>query len=238
MAEAIVAAVGKPIDMNIPEPNIARVDRNRLPTHSKWHGEGEMIGFVSMNAGQRSISFARLVNDEDYLTVSRWKDMVVTAAFDEWLANTDRNPGNIIYDAATDTYWLIDHGRALTGTYFNVWGIDDQKIKVNNLLIDRWPHKGDEHHTTQFIETSKKLLKKGELLDLSELLNDKVIADIDKDIDIQEIVDFIRDRLIETTDLICEKIKCPQQTLPLRAMNVVPFGRPSTSSQSPTQEKD
>lgn len=43
-----------------------------------------------------------------------WKDLPVLLAFDEWVANVDRNTGNLIRLSAGD-YAIIDHGAILTG---------------------------------------------------------------------------------------------------------------------------
>ena len=42
-------------------------------------------------------------------------------AFDTWIANVDRNIGNVLW-GAKDKIWFIDHGRCLTGPD---WAIDD-----------------------------------------------------------------------------------------------------------------
>ena len=41
-----------------------------------------------------------------------WEHAPATAVFDEWVANGDRNQGNLLYDGSRG-FMLIDHGRAL-----------------------------------------------------------------------------------------------------------------------------
>lgn len=40
-----------------------------------------------------------------------WPQLIPAAAFDEWVANPDRNQGNILHDGKRG-FWLIDHGCA------------------------------------------------------------------------------------------------------------------------------
>ena len=51
--------------------------------------------------------------------------------FDEWIANGDRNLGNILWDGQKEFY-LIDHGLAMNEAYFNAFGnkLHFQKIAL------------------------------------------------------------------------------------------------------------
>lgn len=56
-----------------------------------------------------SCDFSAIADD-----LRTWKDLPALLAFDEWVANVDRNTGNLIRLSAGD-YAIIDHGAILTG---------------------------------------------------------------------------------------------------------------------------
>jgi hypothetical protein len=46
--------------------------------------------------------------------LSKWPGLGNLYAFDSWVANVDRHPGNLLLSGA-DAVWLIDHGYSFTG---------------------------------------------------------------------------------------------------------------------------
>jgi hypothetical protein len=55
---------------------------------------------------------ARNASDCRLSALGNWKKLPRAAAFDEWIANPDRNVGNLLWDGVDD-WVLIDHARAL-----------------------------------------------------------------------------------------------------------------------------
>jgi hypothetical protein len=58
--------------------------------------------------------------------LDRWPSLPKAVAFDEWIQNKDRNPGNILWNDENE-FALIDHGKAL--------GIDPNYPDGNKLVV-------------------------------------------------------------------------------------------------------
>lgn len=74
-------------------------------------------------------------NDPDAIVrlaalLDSWPDFCAVVAFDEWINNRDRNPGNILW-ADIRTFYLIDHGKSLQL---------DPHYPDRNKLVDYWLH--------------------------------------------------------------------------------------------------
>ena len=63
-----------------------------------------------------------------------WSDLPAVMAFDTWVANIDRNTGNLI-QVGPGEFSVIDHGRILTGPH---WEVNDLKSGDDyaNMLMD------------------------------------------------------------------------------------------------------
>ena len=218
IAELAAAQLGRAIEINIPEPFLVLVDTTLLPPESKYHGTRHRWAFASDQAGKTPVSFARLVKDDSpgaNQLFSTWKGLDDTAAFDEWLANTDRNLGNILYDGHGRTFWLIDHGRALTGEYWPVYGIDNPNVDVENLLLDYIGKTApSDSRRKELRDKSNDLMLRASLIDFTQLDKDGHFTRLDPSINRQLVIDFVRTRVHNTVALICQKIGIPDMLSP------------------------
>lgn len=74
-------------------------------------GGGLLIG--SLDAGMPSLRHQVAADAPAVMAaLALWPGLYEAALFDEWIANPDRNQGNLLWDAAGD-WRLIDHARAL-----------------------------------------------------------------------------------------------------------------------------
>lgn len=107
-AECVCAVIGRSLGLPIPKPIIVKV------THATFEGipEGEFaLAFGSEDAGYPS--FRRYSKSEEALEKLRnYSKALDVGVFDEWVANWDRNVGNILYDGG-DEFSFIDHENAL-----------------------------------------------------------------------------------------------------------------------------
>lgn len=218
IAELIASQLGRALGLSIPQPFLVVVDRSLLPVSSKFHGAGLTWAFASAQAGETPVSFARLINREAHGALhllETWPQADSTAAFDEWLANTDRNLGNIMYDGHGRTFWLIDHGRALTGEYWPIWGLDNPALPVRNLFLEAllqvFPH---EPRRTALRENANALMLKATLINLDQVDQNNYFARLDPQISKQQIVEFVRSRVHNTVALLCQKIGLPDLISP------------------------
>ena len=66
-------------------------------------------------------------------SLKNWRAYALMVAFDEWLANIDRNSGNLLM-IGLDDYWAIDHGHLLTGPAWFGEDLDPDNWSENKML--------------------------------------------------------------------------------------------------------
>ncbi|GLQ25785.1 hypothetical protein [Sulfitobacter pacificus] len=107
--------------------------------------------------------------------IACWDKLGELYAFDTWLANTDRNLGNIVFGGkgsdGEPKVWLIDHGRSFTGEAWKPGDLVPEKSFTNMLKV--W--------ATPFLTTVQK--------DLC-LLSTEMFVENAKRIDVNEPIDF------------------------------------------------
>jgi hypothetical protein len=108
LVECACALLARARGLNVPEPLLVLVPGALLPDGA------DRVGFGSVAVSHGSLRpWIANVGDAAVLRRLRaWSGLVPAACFDEWIANSDRNIGNILFDGK-DEFWLIDHGFAL-----------------------------------------------------------------------------------------------------------------------------
>lgn len=130
LGEVYCSLLCKSLGLPVPEPLILRDQMT-----ASW-----MFAFIDLPHPNCS-QFLNL-DQNDPTSVSRWSGLLSkwaslpsVIAFDEWINNRDRNPGNILWED-DGQFALIDHGKAL--------GIDPT-YDDRNKLVDFWlVSNGDE----------------------------------------------------------------------------------------------
>lgn len=211
IAELTTAQVGRALGMKIPRPFVVLLDTADLEGfESSFSGRGVMVCFASQQAGSRSYSLERAMRNPTHAfakAVHSQFDLDGTIALDEFVANDDRHQGNIIYAPGKQEFWLIDHGRSLTGTYWDMWGLDDPAVEVRNLLVDHSVADWDEAVRNRILKKAHGLVNKCASLCLDELDQDGYFAKIDPATDRQDIINFLRQRIHHTVPLLCNRLQ-------------------------------
>lgn len=106
--ECVCAIIGRSLGLPIPKPIIVKVTNSvfeEIP-------DGEFVlAFGSEDAGYPS--FRRYSQSEEALEkLKTYSKALDVGVFDEWIANWDRNVGNILYDGGND-FSFIDHENAI-----------------------------------------------------------------------------------------------------------------------------
>ena len=81
--------------------------------------DGNRMVFASVDVKVPNITFrvaaAKLDEQKQLLRdIILWGDLGSLYAFDAWVANVDRHPGNLLFGGKNDV-WLIDHGHCFSG---------------------------------------------------------------------------------------------------------------------------
>ncbi|MGB3610675.1 MAG: HipA family kinase [Cellvibrio sp.] len=105
--ECICATLGRHLGLPIPRPIIVQI-----PPHSIGIANDQAIlAFGSEDAGYPSLR--RHLNDaEAFEKLALFGKSLDLGVFDEWIANTDRNVGNVLFDGGNN-FTFIDHEHSI-----------------------------------------------------------------------------------------------------------------------------
>lgn len=108
--ECVCAVIGRQLGLPIPAPIIVKVTNLAMPNLP--------VGQTALAFGSEDAqypSFRRFINGNNNEAVNKLASFSKTldiGVFDEWIANWDRNIGNMLYDGKDDFYF-IDHENAI-----------------------------------------------------------------------------------------------------------------------------
>lgn len=135
--ELVCSTLGRAIGLPIPEGFIVRARSSDLPESANLaNHQGEALIFACADVGHPSLKrrLAQDGNEYAQLLLKTWKEWDTTAIFDEWIANPDRHPGNLLIETANKV-WLIDHSHAFTGPNWNTADLMPERT-VKNQVAD------------------------------------------------------------------------------------------------------
>ena len=118
--ELLAATLGRELGLPIPNPylGLSPIGTMAAKMCPLADGSGHLV-FVSQDVGTPNLVqqvqaggavLASLLVD----VLKDWVSLGNVYAFDAWIANTDRHPGNLLI-GGPGNIWLIDHGYAFTG---------------------------------------------------------------------------------------------------------------------------
>lgn len=139
--ELICTTLGRSVGLPIPEGFIVRASANDLPESSLLarHGDEALI-FASADVGRPSLK-RRLTEEGTQILdslLTTWKQWDTAYIFDEWIANPDRHPGNLLIEGP-DKVWLIDHSHALTGPGWVATDLVPERVVRNQVADNCFP---------------------------------------------------------------------------------------------------
>ena len=218
IAELAASQVGRALDLNIPRPYLVILNTDDIPPefNSAFAGRGHMLCFASKQVSEYGYSLERAFRqepDHTSLTISKLFDMNAAVAFDELVANTDRNLGNLIYSPEKKGVWMIDHGRALTGEYWDLWGLVPDHY-ATNLIADRDGHNWDEGRRRGVLVAAQKMVVACAELSLDDIDKEGHYSRIDTGTDRLRIAAFFKERLQHTVPLLCKRLQIEQLPFP------------------------
>lgn len=118
--ELLAAVLGQALGLPIPNAYLGFAPNGTLPAKQcpLLSGAGHLV-FVSEDVGtpnltQQVIAGGPVIEALLINALRNWLSLGQLYAFDAWIANTDRHPGNLLIDGPANI-WLIDHGHAFTG---------------------------------------------------------------------------------------------------------------------------
>lgn len=117
--EMLGNALAKRLGLPVPDGYLTIASEGSVPAcNGPLSAEGERLVFASVDVAQPSIQFIfssdRAAGRSMIDALAAWPLLGALYGFDTWVANEDRNAGNILVSGNGDL-WLIDHGRIITG---------------------------------------------------------------------------------------------------------------------------
>lgn len=213
--EIISTLIGRASNLPIPKGYLVQVSAKDYPNSQFLKGQklSCTIAYGSENA--HALTFGRHYkisseDDEDEAfrqllpQWSTWRDAVV---FDEWIANGDRNVGNLLIGAKSEV-WLIDHSHAFTGPNWQACRLSPSAYTKNRLAehVERCVSRDDKATLRTHVNC---LAGKFKQLNISEIIDASEVKNLIGDDDVQALERFIRERIDMLPAKIAEHIQMP-----------------------------
>lgn len=206
--EYICANIGRTVGLPIPEPIVTICDSKFLP--SLINLGQRKICFSSIDVG--CPSFLRTLNNSVVVFRMLLGFDVVSevSAFDEWIINTDRHPGNILFDGG-DKIFFIDHGFALKF----IGPVND--LSPKNQVIEAFLGYLDKIKVIEkynYIE--KRFIPRLSDINVDAIFDDDFIKfGLIDNTESVRLKLYLRDRIPYLSNLINRRFDVPQMELPL-----------------------
>ncbi len=199
--EAFCAILGRKLGIPIPKPFLILADSSTL---SEVPDGQHALMFGSEDAAYPS--FRRYANcQQAYEKLQNFKASLDVGVFDEWIANRDRNVGNILYDGGND-FLFIDHGLALPQ------GLSSDSPAIdNNILRALFSIKSEIEKFKTLRTAAQTITPMYNTLNLTEIMDSTQSSRFVSGEVIKEILTFLTDRLSSIESLISSRL-CISQT--------------------------
>ncbi|NIF23075.1 HipA family kinase [Candidatus Pantoea multigeneris] len=201
--EAFCAILGRELGIPIPKPYLILADDTTLDIIPP--GKNALM-FGSEDAAYPS--FRRYADcRQSYEKLQNFKASLDVGVFDEWIANHDRNVGNILYDGGDD-FLFIDHGLALPESL-----PADQPALDNNILRALFSIKTELDKFRDLRTASQMIAPMYRALNLEGVMSSAQATMYVPDAVIAQILAFLTDRLLSIETLIRSRLRISQSDM-------------------------
>lgn len=212
VSELASASIAHALGLPTPNPYLLNIGAGSLPD-SRFTTTGK----AAVTVATRDVgggSFAQLLREDSVYAqklVKEWQHLLPTVAFDEWLANTDRNYGNVLF--VERTLWLIDHAEAFGGSTRRLFPLSElTEMPFENKLATLL-QRDSTSLAQMLVKANEWLTFTAGALDVSELGVHTDMRRWHDEVEERELIDFVCSRLQVTHRLLCQRLGHPQ--LPL-----------------------
>ncbi|MFT4927514.1 MAG: hypothetical protein ACI8WB_003625 [Phenylobacterium sp.] len=203
--ECVCAVIGRTLNLPIPAPIIVRITNAAMPTIP---ANSSILAFGSEDA--QHPSFRRFINRDSEEAMAQLKGFAKTldvGVFDEWIANWDRNIGNILYDGK-DEFYFIDHENAIPE------GLNHTEPAAGNeILRCLYSNLSEFEKHSASKKVAVQLMPNYEVIPFP-LIAEKTFATAYLDeTEILSIITFLSDRITAVNDLFDKRVDIKQVRL-------------------------
>ena len=206
LVELLSSMLASALDLPTPEPIIA------------FSEDGSEILFATIKIDYPDLSQRLTLNGDAVADtpenrailklVSDWVDLERAAAFDEWIANGDRNVGNVLFNGK-DAFYLIDHNLAMRPHFSANTAITDNGFLTIKLIFARDDLSKQRIRSLlqHIIESYDPELPEQLIVKLKKNLNPDSSTDLDK------MLDFLKTRLEFLANIATSQVPVKQLSL-------------------------
>jgi len=195
--EALCAVLARSIKLPVQQPFYI----NMLHTEFAGQGNVENIAFGLLNDRMPASRIVSLQGIEGKL--AKWPDLLKAAVFDEWIANRNRIPNNIVYERG-DLFWLYDHDDAFPDSV-------TPSTAINSQLLALASQGKSEFELFKLRNDSMKIIEELHTIDwhqIFERLNVKILKSAIRYFD--KYIHFLKQRLPELRTIISQDLQIKQ----------------------------
>ena len=214
VAELMCGRLARELQLPTPDVFLVAAPAGRLPRSKYVHSEGMTLCVGTLDIGGKTFSQLLAEDPDAAMPLLRdWPELGRVAAFDEWLANPDRNTGNLIYVA--QTLHIIDHAEAFGGGSRELFPLseltDAAFTNVLGEMVERAFDLDRKHgllaQTLQWLSAVASHIDIGQVVATTRM--EHWLSPAAKD----ELLNFIKARLAITHALLCNRLGHPQLKL-------------------------
>jgi hypothetical protein len=213
LAEVVCGVLARALQLPAPDVYLVQVPPGTMPRSRFTHAKTSTLCVGTQDIGGNT--FAQLL-DEDPEAVAPllrdWTALASVTAFDEWLANPDRNMGNLLYVA--QTIHIIDHAQAFGGSCRSLYPLAElTQVQFSNILGGLINTFDAKRHPPLLQQMEDWLTGVAAATDITTAVECAHTAQWANSKQKQELIDFIAERLTITHSLLCHRLRHPQLKL-------------------------
>lgn len=213
-ADFVCARLAIAAGLPCPQPFLIAAQRDQLPGHTRWLWQGDRGLIFGVASLHRAKKFSRFINENSQdigKTLRDWAMFWPAAWFDEWIGNTDRNLGNLLVVSPGD-YRLIDHDQAFGGSANWLFNLDSTATQKNILIKEGAKGACPQTFMYKGNAASKPALQTFAALTVRDAFDGVPFLSQNQQ---SMVADYLAARIGAMPQLVCHRLKLPQQQLPL-----------------------
>lgn len=213
VAELVCGCLARAMQLPAPEVFLISIPAGHLPDSKLASTKGPTLCVGTRDIGGNSFTQLLHRNGNAAIPLLRqWPDLHKVVAFDEWLANPDRNTGNLIYVA--QTLHIIDHAEAFGGSSRELFPLAElTDTSFTNLLADMFTTFPPESRSELLDKVQTWILESANSLNVQAVVTSALTSLWNTPEQDNELVNFIKARLTITHSLLCLRLGHPQLSL-------------------------
>ena len=150
--ELLSFVLARGLSLPIPDALLAQAHEDDLPTgKGPLTLDGRRLVLASVDVKAPSVMFRYLTDEPGRVrllsAIAAWPPLGRLYGFDAWVANVDRNTGNLLFGGGAEA-WLIDHGWAFTGPEWTTPTLEPRISYRHRLREWLTPHLNGNYRTT------------------------------------------------------------------------------------------